>query len=168
MRGFQGEKLAKSGIESTAVSQNNTTKKIESLFGKHNFSFLIWHSTLNFLLQHPTVWYDRMPSRYSSKEPVLSDFLHEGSTAVWKTVTNSTCTPLYQWTSGKSSLVIPDLKTAFFVQLSSGELWNVSFSTACKLTRSLPRAILTFHRPGGQHFWQCYFRFWRKGWVFHC
>ena len=27
------------------------------------------------------------------------------------------------------------------------------------LTRSLPRAILTFHHPGGQHFWQCYFRF---------
>ena len=37
-----------------------------------------------------------------------------------------------------------------------------------KLTRSLPRAILTVHHPGGQHFWQCYFRFWRKGWVFHC
>ena len=26
------------------------------------------------------------------------------------------------------------------------------------LTRSLPRAILIFHHPGGQHFWQCYLR----------
>ena len=40
--------------------------------------------------------------------------------------------------------------------------------TGPDLTRSLPRAILTFHHPGGQHFWQCYFRFWRKGWAFHC
>ena len=30
---------------------------------------------------------------------------------------------------------------------------NISLSL---LTRSLPRAILTFHHPGGQHFWQCY------------
>ena len=37
-----------------------------------------------------------------------------------------------------------------------------------KLTRSLPRVIFTDSHPGGQHFWQCCFRFWRKGWVFHC
>ena len=36
------------------------------------------------------------------------------------------------------------------------------------LTRSLPRGIFTDSHPGGQHFWQCCFRFWRKGWVFHC
>ena len=36
------------------------------------------------------------------------------------------------------------------------------------LTRSLPPGIFTDSHPGGQHFWQCCFRFWRKGWVFHC
>ena len=30
------------------------------------------------------------------------------------------------------------------------------------LARSLPRAILTFHHPGGQHFWKRYFRFCRN------
>ena len=31
------------------------------------------------------------------------------------------------------------------------------------LTRSLPWVIFTNIHPGGQHFWQCYFRFWRDG-----
>ena len=36
------------------------------------------------------------------------------------------------------------------------------------LTRSLPLVIFTNSNPGGHHFWRCYFRVWRKGWVFHC
>ena len=42
-----------------------------------------------------------------------------------------------------------------------------ALSTEC-LTRSLPQGIFTDSHPGGRHFWQCCFRFWRKGWVFHC
>ena len=38
---------------------------------------------------------------------------------------------------------------------------DIAFDVVIKylLTRSLPRAILTFHHPGGQYFWQCYFIF---------
>ena len=39
-RGSQGEKLAKRGIETTAVTQKSTTK-IETLFAIQNISFLI-------------------------------------------------------------------------------------------------------------------------------
>ena len=106
---------------------------LESTF----FSLLIWERKLKFMLQHSAVWLDRVPLRYPSKEPVLRELLHKGSSAVWKTVTNSTCTPLYQKTSEKSPLVIPEAgltsKLFPYVQLSSGELWKVSFSTVCKL-----------------------------------
>ena len=37
-----------------------------------------------------------------------------------------------------------------------------------RLTRSLPRGTFTDSHPDGQHFWQCCFRFWRKGCVFLC
>ena len=49
-----------------------------------------------FMLQHPTMWFDRKQSKYSSKELLLYEFLHRKSTDVGKTVTNSACIPLCQ------------------------------------------------------------------------
>ena len=71
-------------------------KNTEKLLAKQNFSLLIWDRLLKFMLQHPTVWFDRKQSKYPSKELLLYDFLHKRSIDVWKTVTNSACGPLYQ------------------------------------------------------------------------
>ena len=49
---------------------------------------------------------------------------------------------------------------------SGSTLWDAR-KVAIFLTRSLPWVIFTNSHPGGQHFWQCYFRFWRKGWVIY-
>ena len=64
---------------------------------------------------------------------------------------------------------LPDVLHSFgklltLTLISSSLVLSSSQHELINLTRSLPRAILTFHHPGGQHFWQCYFRFWRKGW----
>ena len=42
---------------------------------------------------------------------------------------------------------LPDLRQ------ETGPTHNVAYQEENSLTRSLPRAILTFHHPGGQHFW---------------
>ena len=61
--GSQGEKLAKRGIETTAFMQKKYKKNIETLLAKQTFSLLIWHRQLKFMLQHPTVWFDRKQSK---------------------------------------------------------------------------------------------------------
>ena len=40
-----------------------------------------------------------------------------------------------------------------FLALKVASFYLKDFDLLGKLTRSLPRAILTFHHPGGQHFW---------------
>ena len=77
IRGSQCEKLAKCGIETIAVAQK-VQQKYRNIGCKANFSFLIWDRQLKFMLQHPTVSFDRKQSKYPSKELLLSDFFaHE-------------------------------------------------------------------------------------------
>ena len=80
--GSQGEKLAKRGIETTAVTQKKHNKNRETLLAKQIFSLLIWDRQLKFMLQHPTVWLDRKQLKYLRKELLLYDFLHKRSTDV--------------------------------------------------------------------------------------
>ena len=63
-------------------SRKNYNKNIETLLAKQNFYLLIWNRQLKFMLQQPTMWFDRKQSKYSSKELVLYDFLHKRSTEV--------------------------------------------------------------------------------------
>ena len=81
IRGSQGEKLAKRGIETTAVMQK-VQQIIKTLLAKQSFSVLIRDRQLKLLLQHLTVWFDRKQSKYLSKELLLYDFLHMRSTDV--------------------------------------------------------------------------------------
>ena len=80
--GSQGEKLAKCGIETTAVMQKKYNKNIKTVLAKQSFSVLIRDRQLKLLLQHLTVWFDRTQSKYLSKELLLYDFLHKRSTDV--------------------------------------------------------------------------------------
>ena len=58
-------------------------KNIETLLArKANFSVLIGDRQLKFMLQHPTVWFDRKQLKYLSKELLLYGFLHKRSTDV--------------------------------------------------------------------------------------
>ena len=77
-------------------SRKKSTKNIETLLAKQNFSLLFWDRRLKFMLQHPTMWFDRKQSKHPSKKLLLYEFLHKRSTNVWKTVTNRACGPLYQ------------------------------------------------------------------------
>ena len=77
--GSLGEKLAKCGIETTAVMQI-VQQKYMDIACKANFSLLIWDRQLKLMLQHPTVWSDREQSKYPSKELLLYDLLHKRMT----------------------------------------------------------------------------------------
>ena len=140
IRGSQGEKLAKRGIETTAVTQKEQPK-YRDIACKANFfspyfrqAAKIYVATSHSVVRQETI-------EIFEQRTALYDFFHKRSTDVWKTVTNSACRPLYQETSEKSSLDILEIdltsKLLRYVPLSSGTLWKVSFWSVWKL-RWLP------------------------------
>ena len=80
--GSQGEKLAKRGDRNNCSHAKKYNKNIETWLAKQIFSLLIGDRQLKFMLQHPTVWFDRKQLKYLSKELLLYDFLHKRSTDV--------------------------------------------------------------------------------------
>ena len=86
--GVAGRKVGQTWHRNNCSHAKKYNKTIETLLGKQTFSLLIWDRQLKFMLQHPTVCFDRKKLKYLSKELLLYDFLHKRSTDVWKTVTN--------------------------------------------------------------------------------
>ena len=95
-QGFAGWKVGQTWHQDNCSHAKKYNKNIKTLLVKQNFSRLIWDRQLKFMLQHPTVRFDRKQSKYLSKELLLCGFLHKRSTDIWKTVTNNACRPLYQ------------------------------------------------------------------------
>ena len=93
--GVAGWKVGQTWHRNICSHAKKYNKNIETLLAKQIFSLLIWDRQLKFMLQHPTVRFDRKQLKYLSKELLLYDFLHKRSTNAWKTVTNSACRPLY-------------------------------------------------------------------------
>ena len=85
--GVAGETLAKPWHRDNCSHAKNYNKNIETMLATQNVSLLIWDRHLKFMLQHPTVWFDRKQSKYPSEELLLHEFLNKRSTDVWKTVT---------------------------------------------------------------------------------
>ena len=80
IKGSQGEKLAKRGIETTAVRQKVQQKYRDIACKANIFPSLFEDRQPKFMLQHLTVWFDRKQLKYLSKELLLYDFLHKRST----------------------------------------------------------------------------------------
>ena len=55
-------------------SRKKVQQKYRDIACKQIFSLLIWDRQLKFMLQHPTVWFDRKQLKYLSKELLLYDF----------------------------------------------------------------------------------------------
>ena len=127
IRRSQGEKLAKRGIKTTAVTQKKYNKNIETLLVKQNFSLLIWDRQLKFMLQHPTVRFDRKQSKYLSKELLLCMIfctrgrliserlwrttlpdhsinkpLKNLRLSYWRSIWRQNCLDMYHWALGRS------------------------------------------------------------------
>ena len=82
--GVAGWKVGQTWHRNNCSHAKKYNKNIETLFAKQIFSLLIWDRQLKFMLQHPTVWFDRKQLKYLSKELLLYGFLHKRSTDVWK------------------------------------------------------------------------------------
>ena len=69
-------------------SHAKCNKNTETLLAQQNFSLLIWDRQLKFMLQHPTVWFDRKQLKYLSKEMLCMIFCTRGrlmSERLWQT-----------------------------------------------------------------------------------
>ena len=73
-KGAAGWKVGQTWHRNNCSHAKKYNKSIETLLAKQIFSLLIWDRQLKFMLQHPTVWFDRKQLKY----------LHEQRTAfVW-------------------------------------------------------------------------------------
>ena len=93
VRGSQGEKLAKRGIEKLQ-SRKKYNKNIETLLAKQIFfpPYLRQAAEIYVATSHSVVRQETIEKNLS-KELLLYELLHKRSTDVWKTVTNSARRP---------------------------------------------------------------------------
>ena len=82
--GVAGWKAGQTWHRNNCSHAKKYNKKNRDIACKAIFSLLIWDRQLKFMLQHPTVWFDRKQLKYLSKELLLFDFLHKRSTDVWR------------------------------------------------------------------------------------
>ena len=73
-QGVAGWKVGQTWHRNNCSHAKKYNKNIETLLAKQIFSLLIWDRQLKFMLQHPTVWFDRKQLKYLSKELLLYDF----------------------------------------------------------------------------------------------
>ena len=95
IRRSQGEKSAKPGIETTAVTQK-VQQNYRDIACKAKFfsAFLRKAAKIYVATPHSVVRQETI--EISEQRTAYVGFLHKRSTDVWKTVTNSACRPLYQ------------------------------------------------------------------------
>ena len=127
IRGSQGEKLAKCGIETTAKVQ----QKFRDSACKANFSLRIWDSQLKFMLQHPTVWFNRKQSKYPCKN-CCCNFCTRSRLIDKQCLQTSVSIKLWKIFACHTGDLY-EAKLLRYVPLSSWTLWKVSFWTVWKL-----------------------------------
>ena len=76
--GVAGWKVGQTWHRNNCSHAKKYNKNIETLLAKQIFFLLIWNRQLKFMLQHPTVWFDRKQLKYLSKKLLLYDFCTRG------------------------------------------------------------------------------------------
>ena len=124
--GVAGWKVGQTWHRNNCSHAKKYNKNIETLLAKQIFSLLIWDRQLKFMLQHPTVWFDRKHWNIWAKnclgmvfctrgrlmyerlwqtalaDHCINEHLKNLSWSYWRLIWRQNCFDMYHWALGRS------------------------------------------------------------------